>query len=60
VTNQGQIRAFKAYIEQQVATNRDFMERLLRANDFQEAFGIQVECFQFQLRAAAMAGSFFN
>jgi len=51
--NQQQIGTFKEYIERQVATNRDFMERLLRAQDFQEAFRIQVEYFQSQLRAAA-------
>ena len=51
--NQEQIRTFKEYIERQVATNRDFMESLLRAKDFQEAFRIQVEYFQSQLRAAA-------
>ena len=48
-----QIRTFKEYIQRQVATNRDFMESLLRAKDFQEAFRIQVEYFQSQLRAAA-------
>ena len=55
--NQEQIRTFKEYIERQVATNRDFMERLLRAQDFQEAFRIQVEYFQSQLRAAAEEAS---
>ena len=55
--NQQQIGTFKEYIERQVATNRDFMERLLRAQDFQEAFRIQVECFQSQLRAAAEEAS---
>ena len=47
------ITDFKAYLERQVATNRDFVERLLRAKDFQEAFRIQVEHFQSQLKAAA-------
>jgi hypothetical protein len=65
--NEEQIGTFKAYIERQVAANRDFAERLLRAKDFQEAFRIQVEYFQSQLRAATedatqigakMAGSF--
>jgi Phasin protein len=51
--NQEQIRIFREYIERQVATNRDFMERLLRARDFQEAFSIQVEYFQSQLKTAA-------
>jgi hypothetical protein len=48
-----QIATFKAYVERKVAANRDFVEKLLRAKDFQEAFGIQVEFFQSQLRAAA-------
>ena len=48
-----QIADFKAYLERKVATNRDFVERLLRAKDFQEAFRIQVEHFQSQLKAAA-------
>ena len=65
--NQEQISTFKAYLERQVATNRDFGEKLLHARDFQEAFRIQVEYFQSQLKAAAedatrigakMAGSF--
>ena len=65
--NQEQIGTFKAYLERQVATNRDFGEKLLRARDFQEAFRVQVEYFQSQLKAAAedatrigakMAGSF--
>ena len=55
--NQQQIGTLKEYIERQVATNRDFMERLLRAQDFQEAFRIQVEYFQSQLRAAAEEAS---
>ena len=55
--NQEQISTFKQYIEQQVAANRDFMERLLRAKDFQEAFSIQVEYFQSQLKAAAVDAS---
>ena len=55
--NQEQIGAFKEYIERQVATNRDFMERLLRAQDFQGAFRIQVEYFQSRLRAAAEEAS---
>ena len=51
--NEKQIRTFKEYIQRQVATNRDFMARLLRAKDFQEAFRIQVEYFQSQLKTAA-------
>ena len=65
--NQEQISTFKEYIERQVASNRDFGEKLLRANNFQEAFRIQAEYFQSQLKACAedatqigakMAGSF--
>ena len=51
--NEEQIGTFKAYLERQVATNRDFGEKLLHARDFQEAFRIQVEYFQSQLKAAA-------
>ena len=51
--NQEQISTFKEYIERQVAANRDFGEKLLRAKDFQEAFRIQAEYFQSQLRADA-------
>ena len=65
--NEEQISTFKEYLERQVATNRDFGEKLLHARDFQDAFRIQVEYFQSQLKAAAedatrigakMAGSF--
>ena len=65
--NQEQISTFKEYIERQVASNRDFGERLLRAKDFPEALRIQAEYCQSQLRACAedaaqigakMAGSF--
>ena len=52
--NQDQISTFKECIERQVAANRDFGEKLLRAKDFQEAFRIQVEYFQ---TGAKMAGS---
>ena len=51
--NEDQITTFKAYIERQVAANRDFVDKLLRAKDFQEAFRIQVEFFQSQLKVAA-------
>jgi hypothetical protein len=65
--NQEQIGAFKAYLERQVAANREFVKKLLRAQDLQEVFRIQVEYFESQLRAATaeasqisekMAGSF--
>ena len=51
--NEDQITDFKAYLDRQVAANRDFLEKLLHAKDFQEAFRIQVEHFQSQLRVAA-------
>jgi hypothetical protein len=51
--NDDQITTFKAYVERKVAANREFVEKLLRAQDFQEAFRIQVEYFQSQLKAAA-------
>ena len=51
--NEEQIGTFKAYVERQVETNRDFGEKLLRAKDFQEAFRIQAEYFQSQLKACA-------
>jgi hypothetical protein len=47
------IATFKAYLERRVAANHDFVEKLLRAKDFQEAFRIQAEYFQSQLRAVA-------
>ena len=47
-----QIADFKAYLERKVAANRDFVERLLRAKNFQEAIRIEVEYFQSQLKAA--------
>jgi hypothetical protein len=51
--NEDQIGTFTAYIEQQVAANRHFGEKLLRAKGFQEAFGIQAEYLQYQLRGCA-------
>ena len=51
--NEEQIATFKGYVERKVAANREFVEKLLRAKDFQEAFRIQVEYFQSQLKAAA-------
>lgn len=50
--NEGQVGAFKEYIERQVSANHAFVDRLLRAKDFQEAFRIQAEHFQSQLKAA--------
>src|SRR3974377_1868958 len=51
--NDDQITTFKAYVERKVAANRDFVEKLLHAKDFQEVFRIQVEYFQSQLKAAS-------
>jgi hypothetical protein len=58
--DENRIANFKAYLERQVAANRDFVEKLLRAKDFQEAFRIQVEYFQSQLKAAAEDASEFG
>jgi hypothetical protein len=62
-----QVGAFKAYVERQVAANHAYVDKLLRAKDFQEAFRIQADYLQSQLKAAAedatqlgakLAGSF--
>lgn len=50
--NEDQINAFKESLERQVATNHEFIGKLLRANDFQEALKIQTEYFQQQLKTA--------
>jgi hypothetical protein len=55
--DEDRIATFKAYLERQVAANRDFVEKLLHAKDFQEAFRIQVEYFQSQLKAIAADAS---
>jgi hypothetical protein len=47
-----QVGAFKAYVERQVTANHAFVDKLLRAKDFQEAFRVQAEYFQSQLKAA--------
>jgi hypothetical protein len=51
--NQDQITDFKAYLDRKAAANRDFVEKLLRAKDLQEAIRIEVEYFRSQLKAAA-------
>lgn len=43
---------FRAYIERQVAANHAYVDKLLRARDFQDAFRIQAEYFRSQLTAA--------
>ena len=54
-----QIATFKNYLERQVTDNHAFVDRLLRARDLQEAFGIQTEYFQAQLKNATdNAGQF--
>jgi transcription termination factor NusB len=55
--DEDRIATFKAYLERQVAANHDFVEKLLRAKDFQEAFRIQVEYFQSQLKGIAESAS---
>ena len=51
--NANQVDAFKGYIERQVTANHAFVDKLLHAKDFQEAFRIQSEYLQSQMRAAA-------
>jgi hypothetical protein len=51
--DEDRIATFKAYLERQVAANHDFVEKLLGAKDFQEAFRIQVGYFQSQLKVVA-------
>lgn len=51
--DEDRIATFKAYLERQAAANHDFVEKLLRAKDFQEAFRIQSEYFQSQLKGVA-------
>src|SRR5215510_13163821 len=55
--DEDRIATFKAYVERRVAANHDFAEKLLRAKDFQEAFRIQVEYCQSQLRGVAEGAS---
>lgn len=47
-----QVGAFKTYIERQVASNHAFVDKLLRAKDFQEAFQIQADYLQSQMKTA--------
>ena len=51
--DEDRIATFKAYLERQVAANHDFVEKLLRAKDFQEAFRVQVDYFQSRLKGVA-------
>jgi len=51
--NQEQIGTFTANIERQVAANRNFMDKLLRATNFQDVLRIQAEYFQSQLSAVS-------
>jgi len=51
--NESQVADFKAYVERQVAANHAFVDKLLRAKDFQEAFRVQADFLQTQLKAAA-------
>jgi len=50
--NETQVKAFKAYLDRQVAANQTLINRLLRAKDLQEAVQLQIEYFQTQMRAA--------
>ena len=51
-SNEDQTKAFRAYIERQVAANQAFVSKLLGAKDIQEAVQIQVEYFQSQMRTS--------
>jgi hypothetical protein len=52
-SNEEQISAYKRYVKRQVAANHAFVDKLLRAKDFQEALRLQVEYFQSQMKAGA-------
>lgn len=47
------VDTFWAYIEERVAANHAFVDKLLCAKNFHEAWRIQAEYFQSQLKAAA-------
>jgi len=55
--NQEQIGSFRNYIEKQVAANHAFVDKLLHAKDFQEAWKVQVEYFQSQLKSVTEEAS---
>ena len=50
--NEDQVKAFKVYLERQVATNQAFVSKLLAAKDIREAMQIQVDYFQTQMRTS--------
>ena len=58
--NQVAIVNFKTYLERQVAANCDFVEKAPACKDFQEAFRIQGEHFQSQLKVIAEDASKFG
>src|SRR6185437_10926764 len=41
-----QITTVKEYVERKVAANKEFVEKILHADNFQEVFRIQVDYFQ--------------
>ena len=45
-----QENAFRTYMERQMAANQEFVSKLLRARNIQEAMQIQVEYLQSQMR----------
>jgi phasin len=51
-----QVKAFKGYVERNVAASFEFSDKLLRAKDFQDILRIQTEFFQTQLRALTEKG----
>lgn len=46
-----QAKAFRAYVERNVAAGFEFSDRLLHAKDFEDVARLQAEFFQAQLRA---------
>ncbi len=50
--NEDQVKAFRAYIDRQVAANQAFVSKLLNAKGIHEAVQIQVEYFQSQMKTS--------
>jgi hypothetical protein len=50
--NEDQIKAFRGYLDRQIAANEAFVSKLLRAKDIPEAVQVQVEYFQSQMKTS--------
>lgn len=50
--NEDQVKAFRAYIDRQMAANQAFVSKLLHAKGIPEAVQIQVEYFQSQMKTS--------